>query len=145
MGLHRNVELKISGTKVPKMKHNLRQEKLYSTVTLYSDQPTHKIAPECGIHLLGIQNAQSKSLWHLTEKGNKSKFHYFFKLLKLSYSKIRQFIWFNKIVQITSKPKCYKKFSFAGFSTDILGQSNLSYPPNKCFYAKGFFPHKQII
>ena len=80
MGLHRNAELQISGTKVPQMKHNLRKEKLYSTVTLYSDQPTHGIAPECGIHLPGIQNAQSKSLWHLTEKGNKSKFHYISKL-----------------------------------------------------------------
>ena len=58
MGLHRNAELQISGTKVPQMKHNLRQEKLYSTVTFYSDQPTHGIAPECGIHLLGIQNAK---------------------------------------------------------------------------------------
>ena len=29
------------------MKHNLRQEKLYSTVTLHSDQQTHGIAPEC--------------------------------------------------------------------------------------------------
>ena len=38
-GLHRNAELQISGTKVPQMKHNLRQEKLYSTVTFYSDQP----------------------------------------------------------------------------------------------------------
>ena len=55
------------------MKHNLRQEKLNSTVTLYSGQPTHGIAPECGIHLPGVQNAQSKSLWHLTEKGNKIK------------------------------------------------------------------------
>ena len=48
MGLHRNAELQISGTKVPQMNHNLRQEKLNSTVTLYSDQPTHGIAPECG-------------------------------------------------------------------------------------------------
>ena len=62
MGLHWNAELQISGTKVPQMKHNLRQEKLYSTVTLYSDQPTHGIAPECGIHLPGVQNSQSKSL-----------------------------------------------------------------------------------
>ena len=76
MGLHQNAELQISGTKVPQMKYNLRKEKLCSTVTLYSDQQTHGIAPECGIHLPGIQNAQSKSLWHLTEKGNKSKFHY---------------------------------------------------------------------
>ena len=89
MGLHRNAELQISGTKVPQMKHNLRKEKLYSTVTLYSDQPTHGIAPECGIHLPGIQNAQSKSPWHLTGKGNKSKFHYVSKLQKLSCSKIR--------------------------------------------------------
>ena len=74
-------------------KHNLRKEKLYSTVTLYSDQPTHGIAPECGIHLPAIQNAQSKSLWHLTENGNKSKFHYISKLRKLSYSKIRQFCY----------------------------------------------------
>ena len=37
--------------------HNLRQEKLYSTVAFYSDQPTHGIAPECGIHLPGVQNA----------------------------------------------------------------------------------------
>ena len=66
--------------KEPQMKHNLRKEKLYSTATLYSDQPTHGIAPECGIHLPGIQNAQSKSLSHLTEKGNKSKFHYVSKL-----------------------------------------------------------------
>ena len=93
MGLHRNAELQISGTKVPQIKHNLRQEKLYSTVTLYSDQPTHGIAPECGIHLPGVQNAQSKSLWYLTEKGNKSKFHYVSKLQKLSYSKIRQFCY----------------------------------------------------
>ena len=93
MGLHRNAELQISGTKVPQMKHNLRQEKLYSTVTFYSDQPTYGIAPECGIHLPGIQNAQSKSLWHLTEKGNKSKFHYVSKLQKLSYSKIKQFCY----------------------------------------------------
>ena len=98
MGLHRNTELQISGTKVPQMKHNLRQEKPNSTVTLYSDQPTHGIAPEWGIHLLGIQNAQSKSLWHLTEKGNKSKFHYVSKLRKLSYSKIRQFC--NQLVLI---------------------------------------------
>ena len=47
---------------------------LYSTVSLYSDQPTHGIAPECRIHLPGVQNAQSKCLWHLTEKGNKSRF-----------------------------------------------------------------------
>ena len=78
--------------------HNLRQEKLNSTVMLYSDQPTHGIAPECGTHLLGIQNAQSKSLWHLTEKGNKSKFHYVSKLQKLSYSKIRQFC--NQLILI---------------------------------------------
>ena len=38
MGLHRNAELQISGIKVPQMKHNLRQEKLYGTVTFYSDQ-----------------------------------------------------------------------------------------------------------
>ena len=93
MGLHRNAELQISGTKVPQMKHNLCQEKLCSTVTFYSDQPTHGIAPECGIHLPGVQNAQSKSLWHLTEKGNKSKFHYVSKLWKLSYSKIKQFCY----------------------------------------------------
>ena len=93
MGLHRNAELQISGTKVPQMKHNLHQEKFYSTVTFYSDQPTHGIAPECGIHLTGIQNAQSKSLWHLTEKGNRSKFHYVSKLQKLSYSKIKQFCY----------------------------------------------------
>ena len=93
MGLHRNAELQISGTKVPQMKHNLRQEKLYGTVTFYSDQPTHGIAPECGIHLPSIQNAQSKSLWHLTEKDNKSKFHYVSKLRKLSYSKIKQFCY----------------------------------------------------
>ena len=80
------------------MNHNLRQEKLNSTVTLYSGQPTHGIAPECGIHLPGIQNTQSKSLWHLTEKGNKSKFHYVLKLQKLSYSKIRQFC--NQLVLI---------------------------------------------
>ena len=55
---------------------------LYSTVTLHSDQPTHGIAPECGIHLLGIQNSQSKSLWHLTKKGNKSKFNYVFEIRK---------------------------------------------------------------
>ena len=67
MGLHRNAELQISGTKVPQIKHNLHQEKLYSTVTLYSDQPTHGIAPECGIHLPGVQNTESKYLWHLTE------------------------------------------------------------------------------
>ena len=72
-------------------KHNLRQEKLNSIVTLYSDQPTDGMAPEGGIHLPGAQNAQSESLWHLTEKGNKSKFHYVSKLQKLSYSKIRQF------------------------------------------------------
>ena len=90
MGLHWNGELQISGTKVPQMKHNPCQEKLYSTVTLHSDQPTHGIAPECQIHLPGIQNTQSKSLWHLTEKGNKSKFHYVSKLQKLSHSKIRQ-------------------------------------------------------
>ena len=46
---------------------SLCQEKLYSTVTLYSDQPTHGIAPECGIHLPG---------------GNKSKFHYVFEIMK---------------------------------------------------------------
>ena len=67
MGLHRNAELQILGTKVPQMKHNLRQEKLNSTVTLCSDQPTHGMTPECGIHLPGTQNAQSKSLLHLTE------------------------------------------------------------------------------
>ena len=93
MGLHRNAELQISGTKVPQMKHNLRQEKLYNTVTFYSDQPTHGIAPECEIHLPDIQNAQSKSLWHLTEKGNKSKFHYVSKLWKLSCKKIKQFCY----------------------------------------------------
>ena len=69
------------------------QEKLYSTVTFYSDQPTHGIAPECGIPLPGVQNTQSKSLWHLTEKGNKAKFHYVSKLWKLSYSKIKQFCY----------------------------------------------------
>ena len=78
MALHLNAELKISGTKVPQMKHNLRQEKLYGTVTLHSDQPTHGIAPEWGIHLPDVQSAQRESLWHLTEKGNKSKFHYGF-------------------------------------------------------------------
>ena len=98
MGLHRNTELQISGTKVPQMKHNLRQEKLNSTVTFYSDQPAHGIAPECGIHLPGIQNTQSKSLWRLTEKGNKSKFYYVSKLQKLRYSKIRQFC--NQLVLI---------------------------------------------
>ena len=98
MGLHQNAEFQISGTEVPQRKHNLRQEKLNSTVTLYSNQPTDGIAPECGIHLPGIQNAQSKSLWHLTEKGNKSEFHYVSKLWKLSYSKIRQF-W-NQLVLI---------------------------------------------
>ena len=98
MGLHRNAEVQTSGTKVPQMKHNLCQGTLNSTVTLYSDQPTHGIAPECGIHLPGIQNAQSKSLWHLTEKGNKSKLHYVLKLWKLSYSKIRQFC--NQLVLI---------------------------------------------
>ena len=36
--------------------HNLCQEKLYSTVTLYSDQQTHGIAPECRILLPGVQN-----------------------------------------------------------------------------------------
>ena len=46
MGLHRNAELQISSTKVPQMKHNLCQEILCSTVTFYSDQPTHRIAPE---------------------------------------------------------------------------------------------------
>ena len=91
MGLHWNAELQISGTKVPQMKHNLRQEKLNSTVTLYSDQPTHGMAPECEIHLLGTQNTQSKSLWHLTEKGNKSKFHYVSKLQKLSSVKSDSF------------------------------------------------------
>ena len=80
MGLHRNAELQILGTKVPQIKHNLHQEKLYSTVTLHSDQPTHGIAPECGIHLPGVQNTESKYLWHLTEKGNKSKFHYVFEI-----------------------------------------------------------------
>ena len=45
----------------------------------YSDQQTHGIAPECGIHLPRIQ---SKSLWHLTEKGNKLKFHYIFEITK---------------------------------------------------------------
>ena len=64
-------------------KRNLRQENLYSTVTLYSDQSTHGIAPECGIHLPGVQNAQSKSLWHLTEKGNKSKFHYVLEITEI--------------------------------------------------------------
>ena len=98
MGLHRNAELQISGTKVPQMKHNLHQEKLSSTVTLYSDHPTHGMAPECGIHLPGTQNTQTKSLWHLTEKGNKSKFHYISKLWKLSYSKIKQFC--NQLVLI---------------------------------------------
>ena len=98
MGLHRNAELQISCTKVPQMKHNLRQEKLNSTVTLYSDQPTHRIAPECGIHLPDIQNAQSKFLWHLTEKSNKSKVHYVSKSQKLSYNKIRQFC--NQLVLI---------------------------------------------
>ena len=44
----------VSGTKVPQVKHNLRQEKLYSIFTLHSDQPTHGIASECGIHLPGI-------------------------------------------------------------------------------------------
>ena len=98
MGLHRNAELQISGTKVPQMKHNLRQEKLNSTVTFYSDQPAHEIAPECRIHLPGIQNAQSKSHWHLTEKSNKSKLHYVSKLWKLSDSKIRQFC--NQLILI---------------------------------------------
>ena len=116
MGLHRNAELQISGTKVPQMKHNLCQEKLYSTVTLYSVQPTHGIAPECGIHLPGVQNTQSKSLWHLTEKSNKSKFLY--------VPKLRRVIWFNKIVQIASKPKCFKGIFICQFSTNIFGQSN---------------------
>ena len=61
-------------------------------------EPTHGIAPECGIHSPYIQNAQSKPLWHFTEKGNKSKFHYVLKLWKLSYSKIRQFCY--KVVLI---------------------------------------------
>ena len=82
MELHWNAEHHILGTKVPQMKHNLRQEKLYSTVTLHSDQPTRGIALECGIHLLGIQNVQSESLWHLTKKGNKSKFDYIFEITK---------------------------------------------------------------
>ena len=34
------------------------------------------------IHWRGIQNVQSESLWHLTEKGNKSKFHYVFEIMK---------------------------------------------------------------
>ena len=63
-------------------KHNLRQEKFYSTVTLYSDQPTHGITPEGGTHLPGIQNGQSESLWCLTKKGNKSNFHYVFEITK---------------------------------------------------------------
>ena len=136
MGLHRNAELQISGTKVPQMKHNLRQEKLYSTVTLYSDQPTHGIAPECGIHLPGIQNAQSKSLWHLTEKSNKSKFHY--------VPKLRRVIWFNKIVQIESKPKCFKGIFICQFFNKYF-LDNLILLSTKYFYTKGFFPHKQII
>ena len=74
MGLHQDAELQISGTKVPQMKHNLRQEKLNSTVTFYSDQPTHGIAPECGIHSPGTQNTQSKSLWHLIEKATNQNF-----------------------------------------------------------------------
>ena len=63
-----------SGKKVPQVKHNLRQENPHSTFTLHTDQPTHVISSECGIHLPGIQNAQSESFWYLTKKGNKSKF-----------------------------------------------------------------------
>ena len=40
-------------------------------------QLTHGIAPERGIHLQGVQNAQGKSLWHLTEKGNKISLYVF--------------------------------------------------------------------
>ena len=82
MALRRNAGLQVSGTKVPQMKHNLCQENLYSTVTLHSDQPTHGIAPECGIHFSGVQDAQSESLWYLNKKGNKSNFHYIFEITK---------------------------------------------------------------
>ena len=82
MRFHRNAKLQISGTKVPQMKHDLCQEKLYSTVTLHSDQPTHGIASEYRIHLPGVQNAQSEYFWYFTKKGNKSKFHYVFEITK---------------------------------------------------------------
>ena len=68
MRLHRNAELHSPGTKAPKMKHNLRQGKPHSTATIYIDQPTHGIAPECGIQLPGAQDTQNEPHWHLTIK-----------------------------------------------------------------------------
>ena len=55
-------------TQVPKTKHNLRQEKFHSTATFHSDQPTPGIATECGIQLLGAQDAQNEPHWHLITK-----------------------------------------------------------------------------
>ena len=40
--------------------------KFRSTVTLHSDQPTHGIAPECGVHNPGVKNTQNELHWYLT-------------------------------------------------------------------------------
>ena len=40
--------------------------KFRSTATLHSDQPTHGIAPEYGVHNPGVKNTQNELHWYLT-------------------------------------------------------------------------------
>ena len=40
--------------------------KFHSTATLHSDQQTHGIAPECGVHNPGAKNTQNELQWYLT-------------------------------------------------------------------------------
>ena len=137
MGLHRNAELQISGTKVPQMKHNLRQEKLYSTVTLYSNQPTHGLhrnaeftyqafrTPKVNLSGISLKRETNQNFITFQNYGNWVTVRS--DSFATNSSWLMHDMWwvilFNKIVQIASKPKCFKGI-FIFISTNILGQSN---------------------